>query len=132
MSELQERQAWAEVEAALRTAPVTHAPATLAPVVMARVGALAQAARPRFTLTWLDVALPLFATLMLAVVYVAWINTPLSLIALTALQTQLYGQRLWQQSVVIAPALAFSLGLALAAVFGAALLFRESRLAVRD
>ncbi|MGQ0601934.1 MAG: hypothetical protein ACT4QE_09595 [Anaerolineales bacterium] len=68
-------RAFAEIDAALRTWPVSHAPASLAPSIMARVRSLA-APKPRFSLAWLDFAFPLFATLMFAVAFALWFNLP--------------------------------------------------------
>ena len=68
-------RALAEVDAALREWPVTRAPESLAPTVMARVRALA-APKLRFTLTWLDFALPMFGSAMFAVAATLWFRIP--------------------------------------------------------
>ncbi len=62
-----------QIDAGLRALPLTSAPATLARRVMVRVRALAQP-RPRFTLTWLDLALPVFATLCITLILTLGLN----------------------------------------------------------
>jgi hypothetical protein len=90
MSNLDERAALKEVDAALRAWPVARAPVLLAPAIMARVRALA-APKPRFALTWLDLALPMFATLMFAVAAALWFRIPEQQWAYLVAQTRWLG-----------------------------------------
>ena len=66
-----ERAAYAVVDDALRNLPMPPAPPGIAPGVMAalRASNRAQVERPVFRLGWIDFALSLFATLMLALIW---------------------------------------------------------------
>jgi hypothetical protein len=64
-----ERAAYADVDAALRTLPARPTPPGLARAVLARVQRLAH---PPFQLTWIDMALGVFGTLMVAFVLLVW------------------------------------------------------------
>lgn len=67
-----DRDAYAQIDAALRARPLAPAPATLAPAVMARLRQISTAAaRPRFRLTAVDYILPLLGTLMVAATWIA-------------------------------------------------------------
>ena len=59
-----------EVDDALRTYPLTPAPPTLSPRVMARLRSLTPA--PRFRLAWIDYAISLFVTGMAALIFILW------------------------------------------------------------
>jgi hypothetical protein len=74
-------------------------------------------------------ALMLFSLLMLAVAYMAWVNTPEHLVLHVTRQAQAYGLLLWQQALLQAPALALSLVLILSALACAAFLFHGARFA---
>ncbi len=74
-----ERAAYAQVDAALRTYPLAPTPRALRANVMAAVAAWPRAtARPRFRLGWIDLALTLFLSGMLAVLLLIaqWAATP--------------------------------------------------------
>jgi hypothetical protein len=64
-----ERAAEAEVEAALRSLPMRPAPRGLVQATLARVRS---SARPPFRLSWIDLALGTFGTLMAALALLAW------------------------------------------------------------
>lgn len=71
MKPMIERDAYAQVDAALRAHPLAPAPTTLAPAVMARLRQIsATTSRPRFRLTAFDFVLPIIGTLMVAVLWV--------------------------------------------------------------
>lgn len=123
-----DRRAFAEVDAALRTAPVAFAPGTLAPAVMARVRALA-APKPRFVLSWLDLAVPLFATLMFALAFILWFNLPAPEVALLGAQLKWLGLLLSQQLGLLAlsPATLFAGAMAVTALCALWFVIREPR-----
>jgi hypothetical protein len=124
-----ERAAFAEVDAALRTAPVAPPPPTLAPAILARLRTLAPAPRPRFRLTWLDVAIPAFIAGMAGLIYALWLSLPIQvthrILAGAQVQWLILSQRISSPSLV--PALLLGVCLAFIACLTAALLFREPR-----
>lgn len=63
-----------EVDEVLRTYPLTPAPPTLSPRVMARIRALTPA--PSFRLAWIDYAISLFVTGMAALIFILWQSIP--------------------------------------------------------
>ena len=125
-----ERAAFAAVDAALRTQPLRSAPPELAAAVMASVRATGGAAPARITfrLTWIDYALPAFATLMAALALLAW-----------RMLTPETAARLWIRVVVLlqqANGLVWALALAGVVLAGglaalAALVFRPRGLMLR-
>ena len=64
-----ERAAYAEVDAALRSAPLRPAPGDLVQATLARVR---RSARPPFRLKWIDLALGAFGAVMAALALAAW------------------------------------------------------------
>jgi hypothetical protein len=60
-----------EVDDALRTYPLSPAPPTLVPAVLTRIHAL-RPTSPRFQLAWMDYAVSLFVTGMVALAFVLW------------------------------------------------------------
>ncbi|MBL8046943.1 MAG: hypothetical protein JNL09_10395 [Anaerolineales bacterium] len=66
-----ERDAYAQIDAALRVHPLAQPPATLAPAVLARLRQISvNAARPRFRLTTFDFLWPIVGTLMVAAMWI--------------------------------------------------------------
>lgn len=92
MSDLNDREAFALVDDALRTEPLSPPPLTLAPAALARVRALRTAPRPRFRLAWFDYAGSLFATGMVALAFMLWRSITPQMIMQARLQVLL-----WQQ-----------------------------------
>ena len=92
MSDLNDREAFAMVDNALRTEPLSPPPLTLAPAVLARVRALRPAPRPRFRLAWIDYAGSLFATGMVALAFMLWQSITPQMMMRAKLQILL-----WQQ-----------------------------------
>jgi hypothetical protein len=129
MNDLNERAAFAEVDAALRTAPIPSAPPALTPAVLARIRALSPA--PRFRLTWLDIAIPLFLSGTATALYLVWRSLPPYVTQQIAVRLQIQFLLLSQQVglPVLGAAALLSLGLPLAAGLVAALLFSHNRLA---
>lgn len=130
MSENETRM-FAEIDVALRTWPLSHAPASLAPAVMARIRNSART-QVRFALLWLDFAFPLFATLMFAVAFALWFNLPAQQVAyLTAQMKWLWllfaHQLLW---LSLSTATLFAGAMAVAALFAVLLVLREPRFSV--
>ncbi len=70
-----QQQDWMDVaiEDAFRTAPLSSPPPLLYAAAMSRVRRQPQ---PRFRVGWLDLALSLFASLMIATVWLAWLAIP--------------------------------------------------------
>ncbi len=95
-----ERQVDAAVEEALRRLPVTAAPDTLAPVVMARVR---RQAAPRFQLRWIDYALSVFAGCMGGLTWLLAIRIP------EPLRVHTEHQVVWLLHLLTAPPLWFAL-----------------------
>jgi hypothetical protein len=62
-----------QIDDGLRALPLTPAPSRLVRNVMIQVRALAQP-RPQFALTWLDLALPVFATLCITLILALGLN----------------------------------------------------------
>jgi hypothetical protein len=114
-------QAYAAVDDALRRMPAAPAPVGLSAAVMAHIqresAPVAALERPRFRLSWLEIALSLFAAGMISL---AWLLTATLPPALTA---QLRNQGLyWLQSMHIDPWFPlFVIGAALLGGVGAAL-----------
>ena len=92
MSDLNDREAFALVDDALRTGPLSPPPPTLAPAVLARVRALRPAPLPRFRLAWIDYAVSLFATGMVALAFLLWKSITPQMMMQAKLQILL-----WQQ-----------------------------------
>ncbi len=92
MSDLNDRDAFALVDDALRTEPLSPPPPTLAPAVLARIRALRPAPLPRFQLAWIDYAVSLFTTGMVALGFVLWQSVTPQMMMRARLQILL-----WQQ-----------------------------------
>jgi hypothetical protein len=92
MSDLNDREAFALVDDALRTEPLSPPPPTLAPAVLARIRALRPAPLPRFRLAWIDYAVSLFATGMVALAFLLWQSITPQMMMQVKLQILL-----WQQ-----------------------------------
>ena len=92
MSDLNDREVFALVDDALRTQALSPPPPTLAPAVLARIRALRSAPRPRFRLTWIDYAMSLFTTGMVALAFVLWKSATPQMMMQAKLQILL-----WQQ-----------------------------------
>ncbi len=92
MSDLNDRDAFAPVDDALRTEPLSPPPPTLAPAVLARIRALRPEPPPRFRLAWIDYAVSLFATGMVALAFVLWQSVTPQMMMRAKLQILL-----WQQ-----------------------------------
>jgi hypothetical protein len=125
--ETRERAAFAEVDAALRSAPLAPLPPAFSPTVLARVRALAPA--PRFHLTWLDIAIPLFLSGTVAVLVLVWRALPphvtQQFLVRAQIQWLLLSQQMGQPALSLV--IGLSLGLPLAAILTAALLFSPAR-----
>ena len=124
-----DQAAFAEVDAALRSAPITPPPHTLAPAVLARLRALAPAPLPPFRLTWLDVAIPAFIAGMAGLMYLMWLSLPRyatqQFFVSVQVQWLIFSQRV--PLALLGPGLLLGVGLALAAGLTAVLIFREPR-----
>lgn len=92
MSDLNDREAFALVDDALRTEPLSPPPPTLAPAVLALIRALRPAPLPRFRLAWIDYAVSLFATGMVALAFLLWQSITPQMMMQAKLQILL-----WQQ-----------------------------------
>lgn len=92
MSDLNDREAFALVDDALRTEPLSPPPPTLAPAVLALIRALRPAPLPRFRLAWIDYAVSLFATGMVALAFLLWQSITPQMMMRAKLQILL-----WQQ-----------------------------------
>jgi hypothetical protein len=111
------------IEDALYTYPLSPAPPTLAPGVMARVRALAPL--PRFRLSWVDGLVSLFIAGMIGLMVLLWQLLPPQL----ALQTRLQFLYLLQRVnvTVLQGALLGGAALAVLAVLIAAVVFGRAR-----
>lgn len=92
MSDLNDRDAFAPVDDALRTEPLSPPPPTLAPAVLARIRVLRSEPPPHFRLAWIDYAVSLFATGMVALAFVLWQSVTPQMMMRAKLQILL-----WQQ-----------------------------------
>ncbi|MBI3243947.1 MAG: hypothetical protein HYZ49_16820 [Chloroflexi bacterium] len=120
MGELDEDR---EVENALRSYPLAPAPPTLAPNVITRIHRLAPL--PRFRLSWVDFAVSAFVAGMGGLGFILWQTLPPQLTP----HIQLEFLRLTQQSngPILQNAILGGAGLAVFAVFVAALVFARTR-----
>ncbi len=111
------------IEDALHTYPLSPAPPTLAPGVMARVRALAPL--PRFRLSWVDGLVSLFIAGMIGLMVLLWQLLPPQL----ALQTRLQFMHLFQRVnvTVLQGALLGGAALAMLAVLIAVVVFGRAR-----
>ncbi len=121
MSGLNDREAFTLVDDALRTQPLSPPPPTLAPAVLARVRALRPAPLPRFRLAWIDYAVSLFATGMVALAFLLWQSITPQMMMQAKLQIllwqQLPGATLLWVSLLGGLVLTAAAGLAAVAVF---------------
>lgn len=103
-----ERDAYAQIDAALRVHPLAQPPATLAPAVMARLRHIsANAARPHFRLSALDFVLPLAGTLMVAAMWITLTMptiTPSTQFTQELAYLQLQARWLWLYAQLYLPA----------------------------
>lgn len=83
----------AEIEAALRSAPLAPPPPLLYAAVMHRVRQ--SAPMPRFEVTWLDGALSLFLAVIPGLLWLGWISLPPLWLNILRLQSLYILQRLW-------------------------------------
>ncbi len=121
----------AAVDDALRTYPLTPAPASLRPGVVTRLRALAPA--PRFRLQFLDYAISLFGAGMLGLAVILWRFITPQMAAHAQLEWLYLAQVLRFNAAALGPALALGTGLAAcAAVVAVVVLSRGSNQAVRS
>ena len=122
MSDLNDREAFALVDDALRTEPLSPPPPTLAPAVLARIRALRPAPLPRFRLAWIDYAVSLFATGMVALAFLLWQSITPQMMMQAKLQIllwqQLPGATLLWASLLSGLILTAAAGLVAVAAFG--------------
>ncbi len=122
MSDLNDREAFALVDDALRTEPLSPPPPTLAPAVLARIRALRPVLLPRFRLAWIDYAVSLFATGMVALAFLLWQSITPQMMMQAKLQIllwqQLPGATLLWASLLGGLILTAAAGLVAVAAFG--------------
>lgn len=122
MSDLNDREAFALVDDALRTEPLSPPPPTLAPAVLARIRALRPTPLPRFRLAWIDYAVSLFATGMVALAFLLWQSITPQMMLQAKLQIllwqQLPGATLLWASLLGGLILTAAAGLVAVAAFG--------------
>jgi hypothetical protein len=125
MSELVGRDdnAYAVVDEALRTYPLTPAPLTLAPAVMARVRVMPPT--QRFQLKWIDYALSFFAAGMVGLGLTLWQSVSPQLA--TDAHTLLIDLAQYPDSAIWATTLSIGMALAACALTLAALVFSHPR-----
>ncbi len=83
------------IEDALRTAPLAPAPPLLYAAVMRQVRQSAAYSRPAFRISWLDLALSLFAAGMFGLGWVAWLWLPRVWVEYLRLQALWVWQKTW-------------------------------------
>lgn len=96
MGELTDQQAFAEVDAALRTEPLADLPPGFSATLRHRLSDLSPTA-PRFRLTWLDIVLPIAAAMSLGTAGVLWAYLPDPLVAQFTARAKVVGVVLAQQ-----------------------------------
>lgn len=83
------------IEEALRTSPLAPAPPLLYAAVMRQVRQSAAYTRPVFRVSWLDLALSLFAAGMLGLGWVTWLWLPSAWLGYLRLQALWVWQKAW-------------------------------------
>ncbi len=96
MGELTDRQAFAEVDAALQTELLAELPPGFSATLRHRLSGLSPTA-PRFRLTWLDIVLPFVAAISLGTAGVLWATLPDPLVVQLAARAKVAGVVLAQQ-----------------------------------